>query len=158
MSSDKQKFEAPRVELPRASYMFSLEDELVQRGVVPLNEKWVERGMLAASLGLPPDSWRWTVRRERKRRTPDTWKVFTYKEYADLTARLYESGKQPEFGTPMPYELLLRVEIAQRIPGVRVEVHALERDDPFVWAVRDDGQRKCIGAWWGTWPKYVRPE
>lgn len=147
MSDHQQRLTAPVV-----AFSSSLADDLRRVDCAPLAERWVRRGMYAASLGLRPDAWKWTVlraARDRHQNGREQWVVFTLDDYLIMERRIKGAGTHQQYGTPIPLQLLGRAQRAANLPGVKVEVHALLSDDPFVFAVRSDGERCCIGAWYG---------
>lgn len=151
MSDHQQRLTAPVV-----AFSSSLADDLRRVDCAPLAERWVRRGMYAASLGLKPDAWKWTVlraARERRRIGREQWVVFTLDDYLIMECRIRGTGAHQQYGTPIPLQLLERAQRAATLPGVKIEVHALLSEDPFVFAVRSDGERCCIGAWYGQGPR-----
>lgn len=147
MSDHQQRLAAPLV-----TFSSSLADDLARINCEPLADRWVRHGMYAASVGLRPDAWKMTilhVARQRPRVAREEWKVFPLDDYLALDRSIQSAGTNQSYGTPMPPVLLRRAERAAKLPGVKVEVHALLSEDPFVFAMRSDGQRCCIGAWYG---------
>ena len=147
MSDHQQRLTAPLV-----AFSSSLADDLRRVDCAPLHDRWVRRGMYAASFGLKPDAWKWKVLRavrDRRQIGREQWVVFTLDDYLIMERRIQGSGAHQEYGTPIPLQLLRRAQRAANLPGVKIEVHALKSEDPFVFAVRSDGERCCIGAWYG---------
>ncbi len=150
MSTHELKIAAPVVTLPERDE-FSFGEQLRAAGAPPLDDVWVQDGMRAASLRLAPGSWRWRVALAAWNTEPQKWEIFTLAEYRNLQRRVQEAKEIPQFGTPMPWAVDKRAQnVLDNVPGVVIQVHAVESDDPFVWAIRAvDGARKCIGAWYG---------
>ena len=128
----------------------SLKDRLCEIGVPPLSHTWVERAMGAAALRLSPNAWKWQIEwRKRSRSGLDTWKVFPLKEYLKLHDDYENRNLTPVYGVPIPTKILDRIGVVQkRLPHARIEVHALESDDPYVF-VTDGDDKECIAGWYG---------
>lgn len=141
-----------RLTTPVVTFSSSLADDLRCIDCAPLAERWVRRGMYAASFGLKPNAWKLTVlraARDRHRNGREQWVVFSLDDYLTMERCIQRDGAHQQYGTPIPAVLLRRAERAANLPGVKIEVHALKSEDPFIFAVRSDGQRCCIGAWYG---------
>ncbi|MFZ2555567.1 MAG: hypothetical protein WAZ27_03530 [Minisyncoccia bacterium] len=151
MSGHALRLKAGYSPIPFISSCASLRVALERAGVKPLDDAWVKKAMEAAVYGLPPWTSSWRLQLVQKiGRKPDEWKVFSYDEYA-LHARVVERRNwNPEYGMPMPDEIVQRVKrIDMIVPGLKeIEVHALLRDDPYVKVVRGE-ESAWIGAWYG---------
>lgn len=129
----------------------SLRASLERVRVTPLDDAWVAKAMRLAQLGFPP--WVSDLRANVLRslgRKEEEWKIFSYDEYvrqANADARL---GRNPRYGAPVPPEIAERVrKIDRHVPGIKfIEVHALEREDPYVRVIRGN-ESAWIGGWYG---------
>ncbi len=135
----------------------SLSERLSAIGVPPLNKEWVAHAMRASALGMKPNAWKWRVeRRARGNRLPESWKIFHIDDYLRLHTITANEFLMPTYGVPMPSEILYRVSQVRRLmPQIRLEVHALISDDPYVFAIEEryagaqELDREAIGGWYG---------
>jgi len=120
-------------------------------GVCPLDDEWVKKAMEAAVLGLPPGVSDFRINLLRViGRHEDTWEVFLYDEYVRQAAIDRRHGRAPQYGAPMPDEIVRCIRrIDMIVPGIKqIEIHALRRDDPYVRVIRGD-ESAWIAAWYG---------
>lgn len=123
-----------------------LAERLRAIGVPPLKSEWVKHAMLATSLKMRPNAWKWWVKRKSRFVEREEWELFDYDHFMRLSNKV-RKGAQPIYGLPIPHDVQRRVDLVrQHMPDVKVVVYALASDDPWVKVFQ--GSEECWVAGW----------
>lgn len=146
--SDLRRTTATRVDFPSTTTL------LAEKGIRLFDAPTAQRMMLAASLGLMPDAWQWTINRAvAKNMKRHAWETFDYDYYV-------QSGRAGHYGWPVPPQVARRVDDIRRIvPTAKIDVLALVRDDPMI-RVSAFGQQHFAAGWYhrhGRTPRVYLP-